>query len=201
MSRHGIYYFQHWLPKHLKNNTFNKSIFRFSLKTTIKQDAKKHVYKIMVMIYDLESKYNNDPNGFGLALLRLQQKIKKISKSDDFNKQIEDDEARIRHGSPIYKQWKVAGINENDIYAMDDFLAQYTLQDLECFVAAKEYYESINQPVQIKPNSSSIKTVTNVTGLMEKLDQLLQTTNPTLSDEDNPTLKIIFNEWKGKYKR
>ena len=50
-------------------------------------------------MYDIEDKYNNNPNKFGSALIAVQQKYK--SMLNDFNQQIEDEDYRFRRGKQV----------------------------------------------------------------------------------------------------
>ncbi len=79
LSRHGIYYFQYWIPKSLNNDVYQKKLLRFSLKTSIKREAEKLSYKLISLIYDLEEQFINSPNRFGRSLLKLKNKARSKS--------------------------------------------------------------------------------------------------------------------------
>ena len=77
-------------------------------------------------------------------------------------------EAMVSRGRAIITQIKNMGINENDTYAMNTFFEMYSLDDMKCYAAAKEYLERINNPVEeivqkpirtVKPDNHSVTQI------------------------------------------
>ncbi len=129
--RNGIYYFQFRIPEHLQNQnrTIPESgIVRKSTKTGNYREAlriSRHWWNLIMVDKFFENKYPE------LVIAE---------------KEIAKHEARVSRGRAIITQIKNMGINENDTYAMDSFFELYSLQDMKCYAAAKEYLEEINNP-------------------------------------------------------
>lgn len=131
MSRHGIYYFQWWIPQRLKSDNFNNKFFRLSLKTTIKREAVKHTHRLLIVLLDLEDKFNNNPDSFGRELLAMKNKITKKESIAIMNKQIEDEQRAINHGKKVARK-----LDEIDLSSVEDeiedYVGKFNQYDLEC---------------------------------------------------------------------
>jgi integrase len=131
-SRHGIYLFQYWLPKRLSNTVFNMKVFRLQLNTSNRREAVKQSHRLIVLIYDLEDQYNNKPNLFGDALLKIRLRYKNMSEVDELTQSIDDYQIRYTHGLKIVN--KLTGIDPtSEDIGTQEYMSQFGQYDMDCY--------------------------------------------------------------------
>ena len=189
-----MYYFQYWLPKNLINDTYKQKIFRFSLDTSIRKDAVKLAYRWIVILFELEEKYKNNPNLFGLALLKMKEK-----KNNRWSKEMGDlfkaemdhedreDKLMLDVGLDYIYKIDVLGLDANRILSSDKAMI--------CHDIAREHIK--NNPDSVPQTLPVIQHQTsNTSGLTKDdvLDAIHQ--SKAIPDKVNERLKNIFKAWK-----
>ncbi|MCF6252731.1 MAG: hypothetical protein L3J75_15910 [Methylococcaceae bacterium] len=155
MSRHGIYYFQWWIPQHLKNDNFSNKFFRLSLRTTIKRDAVKHTHRLLIVLLELEDKFNNNPNGFGHELMTMKNKLTTV---DNLTNEIDDYQIRYTRGFNISHQ--LEGIDpDTDNLSTQEYMGRFTQYDMECF----ELWQSKQKPATLPQTTLEHQSSTVIT--------------------------------------
>lgn len=120
-------------------------VFRLSLNTSNRREAVKESHRLIVLMYDLEDRYNNKPNTFGDALLKIKQRYKNMSDVDELTQSIDDYQIRYTHGLRIVA--KLQGIDPtSEDLGVQEFMGQFDQRDMECYelVKAKEKATSLS---------------------------------------------------------
>ncbi len=142
MSRHGIYYFQWWIPQHLKNDNFSNKFFRLSLRTTIKRDAVKQTHRLLIVLLELEDKFNNNPSSFGHELMTMKNKLTTV---DNLTNEIDDYQIRYTRGFNISLQLEGIDIDTDNL-GTQEYMSRFTQDELEDFELWKNKQKSAPLP-------------------------------------------------------
>lgn len=195
LSRHNVYYFQYWLPKNLINHTYNQKIFRFSLKTSIRKDAVKLAYGWMVILFELEEKYNNNPNCFGLALLKMKE-IKTHNFTNDIARDIHADWENDKLEDKRMLEAGLGFIYKIDVLGLDPNRVLTTKEAEICHDIARDHLKS--NPDAVTQSTPEVPKVTNTTGITKDdvLDAIQE--SKAIPNDVNERLKNIFKIWKSK---
>ncbi|MFK5949684.1 MAG: site-specific integrase [Methylococcales bacterium] len=174
-SRHGIWYYQRWIPLHLQSkNTKLKKLFRKSLHTRNRRKATQLANRINVMFDDLITRFFNDPEDFGKAMKLLYQSNKATSESISFND---------------YEEKFLLGLDDYDDYLLDK-AERYKAEAQKQLDLLHKENDFLRQALL---NNKSIATPDDQSKLIEEIKEAV---NPTLPDSENPSLDTLFEDWK-----
>lgn len=144
-SRHGIWYFQIWVPKsESKLGKTGQKLFRRSLKTRNRKRALQLARRMWLLIHDI-----------GFEKVMDMKELEKAERERDYN------EWKFRKGRKIAEELKKAGITENHIEALNAHFDAGPWQEEECY----HYYmdamargdlanAAANSPVVTQPHKS-----------------------------------------------
>ena len=180
-SRHGIWYYQRWIPIHFRRNSpaLNKKL-KVSLQTSRKPKAIQLARLLSVNFDKLALQFFDNPKDFGKAMELLHQS------------------AKAWKDYPQYKLYeehflsKLSG-NSDDEYTVEEYLLG----------KAENFSDAVNTRFKkLEREKSALERILSNTNLANSglsKDELVEVieaiVNPPLSDEENPTLFSLFDKW------
>jgi integrase len=171
----GIWYYQRWMPKYFRSFNLDLSpVFRLSLRTKNKKRAIRLSRVISVKIDKLALDHFEDPDDFARGMKLLYESISALTQGQSF----EDYE-------------------ENFLMDLDE-LDEWLLSKAECFnQKIQSEFGKLQQEITVLREAlRNSKSVTSPEAQEELITKIRESIHPPLSDEENPTLSELFEEWK-----
>lgn len=173
-SPEGIWYYQRWMPKHIRDlSPAIKPVFRKSLKTKYRQEAIARARVISVKIDQIALEQFEDAEDFARAM-KLLYKFTAALKED-----------------PYYQDEAL------DFYSELDELDKWLLDKGDSFKRKIEsQYRELSNQLEImqgalkRSNPSSTEEERNLL-----ISQLTESLYPSIPDDQNPTLEELLEEW------
>ncbi len=172
-SKHGIWYYQRWIPLSFRKKNPNlKSVFRVSLRTKNKQDASRLSRILSVKIDKLALEYFDNPEQFGKAMELLAQSAKAW-----------DDNQGNFQG---YEQEFLSKLDKQDDW-LHSKAEKFSKTITGEFQKLQEEIEFLKHALL---NSKPIATPEDQEELVSKIKDTIY---PTLPDDKNPVLDSVLN--------
>ena len=131
-SRHGIWYFQFWMPERVRyNGKTRRKLIRRSLRTRNRNKALRLARKWWLNMHDEDN--NNE------LIPRDQEK---------WEREFEREKDLYETGAKWAQKLEIWGIDRNNYFQMESFLDSLTPDQLDAFI----FYDDYNQAIKAKTN-------------------------------------------------
>ena len=175
-SRHGIWYFQFWMPERVRyNGKTRRKLIRRSLRTRNRNKALRLARKWWLNMHDEDN--NNE------LIPRDQEK---------WEREFEREKDLYETGAKWAQKLEIWGIDRNNYFQMESFLDSLTPDQLDAFI----FYDDYNQAIKAKTKEYGTPDSGQQVDLNELARILREESISKYTDEDNPTLEQLLKNWQ-----